>query len=61
LRIWSKKVFDSRFPILATRCEKRGKKIFGLAVFGVEVAALLIDFFGQDDRIFLSHGGHRDR
>jgi hypothetical protein len=39
----AKKVLDSRLPILVTRCEKRSKKIFKLAVFGVEVAALLIE------------------
>ena len=43
LRIWSKKVLDSRFPILVTRYEKRGKTFFDFAVFGVQVAALLIE------------------
>jgi hypothetical protein len=40
----AKKVLDSRFQILVTRCGKRSKKILKLAVFGVQVAALLIDF-----------------
>jgi hypothetical protein len=43
LRIWAKKVLDSRFPILVTRCDKRSKKIFKLAVLGARVAALLIE------------------
>ena len=37
-----------RFPILVTIGEKRSKKFFKLAVFGVQVAALLIDFLITD-------------
>ncbi len=43
LRKWLKKVLDSRFPILVTRCEKRSKNFLKLAVFGVQVAAFLIE------------------
>ena len=43
-----KKALDSRFPILVTRCDKRSKKIFKLAVFGVQVDAFLIDFLIAD-------------
>jgi hypothetical protein len=39
----AKKVIDSRFPILVTRCEKRSKKNLKLAGFGVRVDAFLIE------------------
>ena len=45
----AKKVLDSRFPTLVTRCDKRSKKIFKLAVFGAQVDAFLIDFLIADD------------
>jgi hypothetical protein len=48
MRVWSKKVLDSRFPILVTRCEKRSKTFFDFAVFGMQVASLLIDFLIAD-------------
>jgi hypothetical protein len=44
----AKKVLDSRFPILVTRYEKRGKKIFNLAVFGVQAPSLLIEILIAD-------------
>jgi len=40
-----KKTLDSRFPILVTRCERRSKKFFGLAGFGVQVDVRLIEGF----------------
>jgi ABC-type thiamin/hydroxymethylpyrimidine transport system permease subunit len=36
------------FPILVTLGKKRSKKTLKLAVFGVQVAALLIDFFATE-------------
>jgi len=43
LRKWLKKVLDWQLPILVTRCEKRSKNFLKLAVFGIQVAALLIE------------------
>ncbi len=48
MRIWLKKVLDSRFPIFVTRCEKRRKKILKLAVFGMQVTSLLIEVFATE-------------
>jgi hypothetical protein len=39
----AKKVLDTRFSMLITRCGKRSKRIFRLAVFDIEVPAVLIE------------------
>jgi len=43
LRIWSKKILDTRYQIPVTRCVKRSKKILDSAVFGVQVATHLVE------------------
>jgi hypothetical protein len=56
----AKKVIDFRFLILVTRCEKRSKKILRLAVFGVQVAAHLIEDLprGHKDTKEINHRFH---